>query len=75
MHQAILTVTLALRVPAVSPLVFTAAVSLALVVRDVVAGDTVSQVALSEAVIVAEPEAVLEKVSVWLGGFTAPCTA
>jgi hypothetical protein len=39
---------------------------------DVVAGDTVSQVALSEAVSVIEPEAVLEKVIVLLGGFVAP---
>ena len=61
--------------PAPRPLVFTAAVSFALVVRDVVAGDTVSQVALSEAVIVADPEAVLEKVINWFGGFALPCTA
>lgn len=74
-HQAIFIVTVALRVPAASPLVFTAAVSFALVVRDVVAGDTVSHVALSEVVIVADPEAVREKVIVWFGGFVAPCTA
>ena len=68
-------VTVALRVPAVSPLVFTAAASFALVVIDVVAGDTVSQVALSEAVIVTVPEAVLENVIAWLGGFAPPCIA
>ncbi|OQW37428.1 MAG: hypothetical protein A4E19_13565 [Nitrospira sp. SG-bin1] len=76
MHQVpILIVMAALRVPAVSPLVLTAAVSFALVVTDVVAGDTVSQVALSEVVRVSEPEAVREKVNIWFGGFVAPCTA
>lgn len=75
LQTVILIVTVALRVPAVSPLVFTAAVSFALLVIDVVAGDTLSQVALSEAVSVTVPEEVLEKVIVWFGGFAAPCTA
>ena len=57
------------------PLVLTAAVNFALVVMDFVAGDTVSQVALSDAVTVTVPEAVLVKVIVWFGGFAAPCTA
>lgn len=75
-HQVpILTVIVALRVPADSPLVLTAAANCALVVTDFVAGDTVSQVAVSEAVIVTVPEAVLVNVIAWLGGFAAPCTA
>ena len=57
------------------PLVLTAAVNFALVVMDFVAGDTVSQVALSDAVAVTVPEAVLVKVIVWFVGFVAPCTA
>ena len=74
-HQVpILTVIVALRVPADRPLVLTAASNFALVVTDFVAGDTVSQVALSEAVIVTVPEAVLEKVSAWFGGLAPPCT-
>jgi len=39
---------------------------------DVVAGETVSQVALSEAVSVAVLELVLETVNVWFGGFVGP---
>ena len=57
------------------PLVLTATVSFLLVVTDVVVGDTVSQVALSEAVSVSMEEVALEKVIVWVGGFVAPCTA
>jgi hypothetical protein len=55
--------------------VLTAAVSFALVVMEVVAGDTVSQLALSEVVSVTVPEAVLEKVRVWFVGLAPPCTA
>lgn len=76
LHQvSIMTVIVALRVPADSPLVLTAAANVALVVMDFVAGDTVSQVALSEAVIVTVPEAVLVNVIAWLGGFAPPSTA
>lgn len=68
----ILTVMVPLYVPAASSLVLTATVSVALVVMDVVAGETVSQVALSEAVSVAVLELVLETVNVWFGGFVGP---
>jgi hypothetical protein len=39
---------------------------------DVVVGDTVSQVALSEAMSLAALELVLETVNVWFGGFVGP---
>jgi hypothetical protein len=42
---------------------------------DVLAGDTVSQEALSVAVKVTVLVGVLEKDIVWFGGFVAPCTA
>lgn len=42
---------------------------------EVVAGGTVSQVVLSDAVSGTEPEAVLEKIIVWFGMLVAPCTA
>ena len=70
-----LTVMVALYVPAARPLVLTATVRVARVVSDWLAGDTVSQVALSEAVSVALYVGVLVKVSVCFGGFVAPCTA
>ncbi len=53
----------------------TAAANFALVVMDVVAGDTESQDTLSEAVIVACHVDFLETVIVWFGGLVAPCTA
>jgi hypothetical protein len=55
--------------------VLTALVSFALVVMEVLAGDTVSHVASSEVVSVTVPEAVREKVSVWFVGLVVPCTA
>jgi hypothetical protein len=70
-----LTVMVALYVPAARPLVLTATVRVARVVSDWLAGDTVSQVALSEAVSVALYVGVFVKVSVCFGGFVAPCTA
>lgn len=59
-----LTVRAALYVPAPLPLVLTATVSCLLLVIDVFAGDTDSQVALSEAVSVTVLELVLETVIV-----------
>ncbi|NGZ61399.1 MAG: hypothetical protein CV081_12995 [Nitrospira sp. LK265] len=67
-----LMVMVPLYVPAASPLVLTATVIVALVVMDVVVGDTVSQVALSEVVSVAGLDWVLLTVNVWFGGFVAP---
>lgn len=61
--------------PATSAVVFTATVSVLLVVMVVVAGDTVSQEALSEVVNVADQVVGLETAIVWFGGFVAPCTA
>jgi hypothetical protein len=50
-------------------------VSLALVVMDVDAGETESQVALSVVVSVTRLVQFLVIDIVWLGGFVAPCTA
>ena len=69
-----LTVMVALYVPAARPLVLTATVRVARVVSDWLAGETVNQVALSEAVSVALYVGVLVKVSVCFGGFV-PCLA
>jgi hypothetical protein len=57
------------------PLILTATVMVARVVTDWLVGDTVSQVALSEAVSVAVVVGTLVKVSVFFVGFVAPCTA
>lgn len=65
----------ALYVPAARPLILTVTVSVARVVSDWLVGDTVSQVALSEAVSVAGLDWVLLRVNVCFGGFVAPCTA
>ena len=70
-----MTVMVALYVPAARPLVLTLTVRVARVVSDWLAGETVNQVALSEAVSVAVYVGVLVKVSVCFGGFVAPCTA
>ena len=75
-HQVpTLVVMVALYVPATSPVVLTATVSVLLVVIVVVAGDTVSQEALSEVVKVACQVVGLETAIVWFGGLVAPCTA
>ena len=70
-----MTVMVALYVPAARPLVLTLTVRVARVVSDWLAGETVNQVALSEAVSVAWYVGVLVKVSVCFGGFAPPCTA
>jgi hypothetical protein len=64
----------ALYVPAARPLVLTVTVRVARVVSDWLAGETVNQVALSEAVSVALYVGVLVKVSVCFCGFV-PCLA
>lgn len=75
-HQvAHFNVMAAVRVPAVSPLALTVAVSFLLVVMEVVAGDSESQDALSEAVKVTVSVPGLETVIVWFGRVVAPCTA
>ena len=53
----------------------TVATNDALVVMEPLVGDTDSQEALSEDVIVAFHVDFLETVMVWFGGFVAPCTA
>jgi len=76
MHQVpVFVVMVALWVPAISPVVLTATVSVLLVVIGVVAGDTVSQEALSDVVKVVCQVVGLETAIVWFGGFVAPCTA
>ena len=61
--------------PAARPLVLTATSGHAQYVMVVVAGETVSQVALSAAIKVITSAVDLETVNVWFWGFSAPSTA